>query len=259
VDGNSIRAAVRITGVAKNTITNLLVSLGHACEEYQDRTLRDLRCNRLQGDETWAFCHAKEKNAAPEHGGILGYGDIWTFMAIDAETKLVPTWLLGERNGWWATAFMRDLRGRLAHPVQLTTDGHKMYLYAVWDAFGVDVDYAMLIKPYESDGDGEKRCSPAECTGTEKRRIIGHPDEEHISTSYAERQNLTMRMSMHRFTRRTNAFSKKLEHMECAVALHYMYYNFARKHQSLKGETPAMAAGVAGHVWTVGEIVGLLD
>ncbi len=259
VEGNSIRATVRMTGVAKNTVTKLLVDLGHACESFQDETLRDLPCKRLQVDEIWAFCHAKEKNIAPEHEGVLGYGDVWTFTALDAETKIVPTWLIGERDAWWATAFMRDLAGRLANPVQLTTDGHKMYLDAVWDAFGVDVDYAMLIKHYGQDSEGEKRYSPAICTGTERRRVTGQPDVAHVSTSHVERQNLTMRMSMRRFTRLTNAFSKKLENLECAVALHFMYYNFGRKHQTLKGKTPAMAAGVADHVWSIEEIVSLLD
>lgn len=259
VEGNSIRSTVRMTGVAKNTVTKLLVDIGHACEAYQDKTLRNLTCTRLQVDEIWAFCHAKEKNVAPEHEGILGYGDVWTFTAIDAETKLIPTWLVGERDGWWATAFMRDLASRLTHAVQLTTDGHKMYLTAVWDAFGIEIDYAQLIKLYESDSEGEKRYSPARCISTEKRRITGQPDQAHISTSFVERQNLTMRMSMRRFTRLTNAFSKKLENLECAVALHFMHYNFARPHQTLKGKTPAMVAGVSNHVWSIGEIVELLN
>lgn len=258
VEGNSIRATVRMTGVAKNTVSKLLVELGHACEAYQDSHLRDLPCTKLQVDEIWAFCHNKEKNTAPEREGVLGYGDVWTFTALDAETKLVPTWLVGERTAWWAEAFTRDLASCLANPVQLTTDGHKMYLTAVWNAFGIDVDYAQLIKLYESDSEGEKRYSPARCTGTEKHRIIGNPDEAHVSTSYVERQNLTMRMSMRRFTRLTNAFSKKLENLECAVALHFMYYNFGRKHQSLKGKTPAMAAGAADHAWSIEEVVGLL-
>ncbi len=258
VEGNSIRATVRMTGVAKNTVSKLLVDLGHACEAHQNSALHNLPCKRLQVDEIWSFCHNKEKNTAPEHEGILGYGDMWTFTAIDADTKLVPSWLVGERNAWWATAFMRDLAGCLANPVQLTTDGHKMYLTAVWDAFGIDIDYAMLIKHYGEDVQTEKRYSPAICTGTDTRSVIGKPDAAHVSTSYVERQNLTMRMSMRRFTRLTNGFSKKLENLECAVALHFMHYNFARKHQTLKGKTPAMAAGVADHVWTIEEIVGLI-
>lgn len=259
VEGNSIRSTVRMTGVAKNTVTKLLVNLGNACEAYQDRTLRNLTCNRLQVDEIWAFCHSKEKNTAPEHEGMLGYGDVWTFTAIDAETKIIPSWLVGERNAWCATAFMRDLASRPAHAVQLTADGHKMYLEAVCSNFGMDIDYAMLIKHYGNDVESEKRYSPAHCTGTDKKPIIGHPDEAHVSTSYVGRQNLTMRISMRRFTRLTSGFSKRLENLECAVALHFMYYNFGRKHQSLQGKTPAMAAGVADHAWSIGEIVSLLD
>jgi IS1 family transposase len=258
VEGNSIRTTARMTDTSRNTVTNLLVDLGHACEVYQDRKPRNLTCNRLQVDEIWSFVWAKEKNVAPEYEGILGYGDVWTFTAIDAGTKLVPTWLIGERNAWWAEAFMRDLQSRLAHPVQLTTDGHRMYLDAVWNAFGIEVDYAMLVKLYEDDSEGQKRYSPARCTGTEKHRIIGHPEEAHISTSYAERQNLTMRMSMRRFTRLTNAFSKKLENLECAVALHFLHYNFARPPRSLDGDAPAMAAGVEDHVWSIEEIVNLI-
>ncbi len=260
VEGNSIRATVRMTGVAKNTVSKLLVDLGHACEAHQNSALHNLPCKRLQVDEIWSFCHNKEKNTAPEHEGILGYGDMWTFTAIDADTKLVPSWLVGERNAWWATAFMRDLANRLSNQVQLTTDGHRMYLQAVTEGFAdADVDYAMLVKLYEGDSEGQRRYSPARCTGAEKHVIWGAPDPQHISTSYVERQNLTMRMSMRHFTRLTNAFSKKLENLECAVALHFMYYNFGRKHQTLKGRTPAMAAGVADHVWTIEEVVGLPD
>lgn len=188
VEGNSIRSTVRMTGVAKNTVTKLLVDLGHACEAYQDRTLRNLSCQRLQVDEIWCFCHSKEKNVAAEHECILGYGDVWTFSAIDADTKLVQAWLVGEHDAWWARAFMRDVASRLAHPVQPTTDGHKMYLTAVTDAFAsLDVDYAQLVKLYESESEGEKRYSPARCTGTETHVIWGSPDPAHIPTSYVER------------------------------------------------------------------------
>lgn len=236
VEGNSIRATVRMTGVAKNTVTKLLAELGHVCEAYQDRTLRNLPCKRLQVDEIWAFCQSKQKNVAPEHVGEFGYGDVWTFTAIDADTKLVPTWLVGERTIWFTTAFMRDLAGRLANRVQLTTDGHKPYLEAVEEVSGGGIDYSMLIKYYGSqDLEGQRRYSPAICAGTEERTIMGQPDPSHVSTSYVERQNLTMRMGMRRFTRLTNAFSKKFENLESAVALHFMYYNFARKHQTLKG------------------------
>jgi IS1 family transposase len=259
VEGNSIRATCRMSGVAKNTVTKLLVDMGKACEEYQDETLRNLPCKRIQCDEIWSFCHAKEKNVAPEHQVELGYGDMWTWTAIDADTKLVPTWLVGERNAWWASAFIRDLAGRLANRVRLTTDGHRPYLEAVEESFGADIDYAVLIKLFGSEGPAaERRYSPAVCTGSSKRPIGGQPDPAYISTSYAERQNLTMRMSMRQFTRLTNAFSKKMENLECAVALHFMYYNFARPHQTLKGKTPAMTVGVSDHPWTIEEIVGLL-
>ncbi len=247
-----------MTGVAKNTVTNLLVELGGACDRYQDRVMRNLPCTLLQCDEIWAFCHSKQKNVAPEHQGILGYGDVWTWTAIDADTKLVPTYLVGKRDGTYAAAFVSDLAARLANRVQLTTDGHKPYLEAVEDAFGADIDYAMLIKLYGNDPADEQRYSPGKCIGVDQRVIMGNPNFSLISTSYVERQNLTMRMSMRRFTRLTNAFSKKIENLEAAIALHFMYYNFARVHQTLK-TTPAVAAGVADHVWTLAEIVGLLD
>lgn len=258
VEGNSIRATCRMTGAAKNTVAKLLVDLGGACSAYQDQTMRNLPCKRLQCDEVWSFCYAKEKNVVPEHQGVFGYGDVWTWTAIDADTKLVPCWHVGRRSARDAAAFMGDLAGRLAHRVQLTTDGHKPYLEAVEGAFGADIDYAMLIKMYGPDPSEEKRYSPPQITATEARRITGEPDPFHISTSYAERNNLTMRMGMRRFTRLTNAFSKKIENLAHAVSLHFMYYNFARVHQTLK-QTPAMAAGIADHVWTIEEIVGLLD
>jgi len=258
VEGNSIRATVRMTGAAKNTVVKLLVDLGTACEAYQDRALRNLPCQRLQCDEIWSFCHAKEKNVPTEHRGEFGYGDVWTWTAIDADTKLVPTWYVGLRTAEDARAFVADLAGRLASRVQLTTDGHRPYLTAVPGAFGDEIDYAQLVKLYGPDPDGEKRYSPAKCVGTDTHVVSGVPDPAHISTSYVERQNLTMRMGMRRFTRLTNAFSKKVENLQCAVALHFMYYNFARVHQTLK-TTPAVAAGIADHVWTVEEIVGLLD
>jgi IS1 family transposase len=258
VEGNSIRSTVRMTGVAKNTVTKLLVDLGGACSRYQDRTLRNLLCKRLQCDEIWAFCHSKQKNVAPEHQGILGYGDVWTWTAIDADTKLVPSWLVGLRNAEYAAAFINDLASRLTSRVQLTTDGHRPYLEAVEGAFGADIDYAILIKLYGNDPQAETRYSPAKCIGTDQRIIQGNPDQAYISTSYVERQNLTMRMSMRRFTRLTNAFSKKIENLEAAVSLHYMWYNFGRVHKTLK-TTPAVAAGVTDHVWTLEGIVGLLD
>jgi IS1 family transposase len=270
VEGNSIRATVRVTGAAKNTVTKLLVDIGAACEEYQAATLVDLPCRNIQCDEIWAFCYAKQKNVPDEHRGTFGYGDVWTWTAICADTKLVPSWLVGERTVDDAWAFLSDLQGRLAERVQLTADGLKIYVQAVDLAFGGEVDLAQLHKIYgNAEGSGhERRYSPAVCTGIDKRVVTGDPDPAEISTSYVERQNLTMRMGMRRFTRLTNGFSKKVENLTHAVSLHYMHYNFARVHQSLtiKHEdgtstkrTPAMAAGVADHVWTLREIAGLLN
>lgn len=258
VEGNSIRATVRMTGVAKNTVVKLLVDLGAACARYQDETLRSLPCRRLQCDEIWSFVGAKDKNVPAEKQGKFGIGSVWTWTAIDADTKLVPSFLVGTRDLGSAFTFISDVASRLRHRVQLTTDGHKPYLSAVEDAFGGDVDYAVLQKLYGSDPAGEKRYSPAQCIGTRCEVVQGNPDPKHISTSYVERQNLTMRMSMRRFTRLTNAFSKKVENHIAAVALYFMYYNFGRVHQTLR-VTPAMEAGVADHVWTIAEIVALLD
>jgi len=258
VEGNSIRAACRMTGAAKNTAVKLLVDLGTACEQHQDRVMRDLPCQRLQCDEIWSFCWAKEKNVAPERQGQFGYGDVWTWTAIDADTKLVPTWYVGRRTAEDAAAFMADLADRLAGRVQLTTDGHRAYLTAVPGAFGRDIDYAQLVKLYGTDPEAEARYSPPTCIGAKAHVVSGDPDPEHISTSYAERQNLTMRMGMRRFTRLTNAFLEKVENLAHAVSLHFMYYNFARVHKTLK-TTPAVAAGIADHRWTIEEIVALLD
>lgn len=259
VEGNSIRSIVRMTGVCKKAVLKLLVDLGTACAKYQDETLRGLRCERIQCDEIWSFCYAKEKNVPEELKGQFGFGDVWTWMAIDADTKLVPCWLVGERNLDHAVKFIEDLASRLMHRVQLTTDGHRAYLEAVEGAFGSEIDYAMLQKLYAAPPtQGSTRYSPAHCCGTRRETIIGNPDMGHVSTSYVERQNLTMRMHMRRFTRLTNAFSKKVENHIHAVALHYMYYNFAKVHQTLR-VTPAMEAGVADHVWSIDEIVALLD
>lgn len=259
VEGNSINSTVRMTGVAKNTILKLLVELGTACTIYQDRVLRDLPCKRIQVDEIWAFVYAKAKNVPADMKGAFGVGDVWTFTAIDAETKLVPSFLVGLRDTGTATEFCMDLASRMANRVQLTTDGLKAYLSAVEDAFAGDIDYAQLVKVYGASTEGEHRYSPAECLGTEKHAISGCPDAKHVSTSFVERQNLTMRMSMRRFTRLTNAFSKKVENLIASVALHYMHYNFCRPHISLKGRTPAQAAGVETRRWTVQDIVSLLD
>ena len=258
VEGNSIRSTVRMTGIAKNTIVKLLADLGRACAEYQHRTLVNLPCKRIQVDEIWSFVYAKQKNvktakAAPEYAR-----DVWTFTAIDAETKLVPCWMLGSRDLGTATEFIRDLASRLAHRVQLTTDGHKPYVSAVEDAFGADVHFAQLVKIYGAERAGEARYSCANYVSCRKVAVTGDPDEKHISTSFVERQNLTMRMSMRRFTRLTNGFSKKAQNLAAAVAIHFMNYNFARIHQSLR-ITPAMAAGVSDHVWEIEEIVALLN
>jgi IS1 family transposase len=257
VEGNSIRATCRMTGAAKGTVLKLLADIGKVCSEYQDKALKDLPCKNIQCDEIWSFCYAKEKNVPEDKQGHFGYGDVWTFTAICADTKLVPTWHIGRRDLLEATIFMKDLAGRLKNKVQLTTDGHKMYLEAVESAFGYEIDFSQLIKIYGKPIESETRYSPAQCMGAEKKAISGNPDMNKTSTSYVERQNLTMRMSMRRFTRLTNAFSKKLENLAHAVALHFMYYNFCRIHQSLR-ITPAMAAGVTDHVWGIEDIVKLI-
>jgi len=261
VEGNSIRAVCRMTGVAKDTVLKLLVDLGSACERYQDVTLRNLKSKRIQLDEIWAFVYAKATNLPEQHAGEWGYGDVWTWTALDADTKLVPSWAVGRRDAFTGHAFIRDLASRLAHRIQLTSDGNKTYLEAVEGASGADVDSAMLVKMYGGDSgsrEAQAKYSPGECLGTREVCITGRPDPKHISTSYVERQTLTMRMQMRRFTRLTNAFSKKVDNHKAAIALHYMWYNFGRIHQTLR-VTPAMEAGVSDHVWSVEEVVGLLD
>jgi IS1 family transposase len=258
VEGKSIRATCRMTGVAKNTVVKLLSDLGDACAKHQDETFRNLNCKRLQVDEIWSFVYAKAKNVRDAKAAPEGAGDAWTFTAIDADTKLVPSWRVGPRNYRTATDFMFDLAGRLSSRVQITTDGLKAYLWAVQAGFNDDVDYAQLQKIYGPDRGGEVRYSPPVCIGAKQQVVCGSPDEAHISTSYVERQNLTMRMSMRRFTRLTNGFSKKLENHCAAIALHFMHYNFARVHKTLR-VTPAMEAGITDHVWSVEEIVALLD
>lgn len=258
VEGNSIRSVSRMTGIARNTIMGLLVAVGFACAEYQDKALRNLSCKRIQTDEIWAFCYAKDKNLSDDKKNTFGFGSVWTWTAIDAETKLICSWMVGNRDTRAATEFMKDLASRLSNRIQLTTDGNRLYVDAVEEAFGSEIDYAMLIKLYGEDLQGETRYSPAECHGTRKEVISGSPQRKHVSTSYVERQNLTMRMHMRRFTRLTNGFSKKLENHIAAVSLHFMYYNFVRIHQTLR-ITPAMAAGVTDRVWEVSDIVKLLE
>ena len=261
-EGSSLRSASRLGDVSINTVTKLLVDVGAACEQYQDKVLRNLKCKRIQCDEIWSFIYAKAKNVPESMAGAFGVGDVWTWVAIDADSKLVPSWAVGRRDGFTAQEFIRDLADRLATRVQLTTDGHKVYLEAVEGAFGSEIDYAMLVKLFEGDSGkqepAERRYSPAVCTGAREQRIAGNPDPAHVSTRYVERQNLTMRMRMRRFTRLTNAFSKKVENHKAMIALHYMHYNFARIHKTLR-VTPAMEAGVADHVWSLEEIARLTD
>ena len=255
VEGCSVRSTSRMTGVSKGAVLRTLVKVGKACQEYQDASLRNVAAKRVQVDEIWSFCYAKQKNVKLSHFDNGGFaGDVWTFTAIDAETKLVISWLVGRRDAGCAAQFLQDVASRLSNRVQLTTDGHKMYLEAVPDAFGAGVDYAQLVKVYGNDPEGMKRYSPAQCLGTKRVEVIGDPDPAHISTSYVERQNLNMRMNMRRFTRLTNAFSKKLDNHIAMIALFHMHYNFGRVHQTFR-VTPAMEAGISSHVWSIQEIV----
>lgn len=257
VEGNSIRSTVRMTGVAKNTVLKLLADIGVACAEYKDKVFTNLPCKRLQLGEIWSFCYPKDKNVPEDKQGVFGYGDVWTWVAIDADTKLVPSWLIARRDAESAKMFIGDLAGRLANRVQLTTDGLKSYLSAIDGAFGCDVDYAMLIKLYGVEQQ-EVRYSPSKCLGARIETVTGTPDLQHVSTSFIERQNLTMRMSRRRFTRLTNGFSKKIENHIHAISLHYMHYNFARIHKMLRC-SPAMEAGVTNKLWSIEDIVALLD
>lgn len=258
-EGNSIRAVTRLTGASKNTVTKLLINAGQACMAYHDANVRDVNAKRVQVDEIWSFVYSKAKNVAAAKAAPDGAGDIWTWTAIDADSKLIVSYFVGGRDGECAMWFIDDLRARLANRVQLTSDGHKAYLEAVEGAFGADVDYAVLQKIYGTAPEAARgRYSPAECIGTKKERIEGDPDPKHVSTSYVERSNLTMRMHMRRFTRLTNAFSKKVENHAYAVALHMMYYNFVRRHSTLR-MTPAMAAGIAKSFWDVSDIVALVE
>jgi IS1 family transposase len=258
VEGCSIRSTARLTGVAKSTILRLLEEVGTACAEYQNFAIRNIKAQRVQVDEIWAFVGCKQKNLTVEIANERVAGDVWTWVALDSDSKLAISWFVGQRDAGCATEFIQDLSNRLATRVQLTSDGHKVYLNAVIDAFADDIDYAMLIKHFGNDPEAQKRYSPAQCNGCEKKTVLGTPDPLYISTSHVERQNLTMRMNMRRFTRLTNAFSKKVENHMHSVSLFYMHYNFVRVHQTLK-TTPAIAAGISSKAWTLADIVALSE
>ncbi|HSY16840.1 MAG TPA: IS1 family transposase [Candidatus Acidoferrales bacterium] len=258
VEGCSLRSTQRMTGFAKKTIARLQIEIGQACLAYHDKVMRNLPCKVVQVDEVWSFTYCKQANV-PEHlQGSYDMGDTWTWIAIDADSKLIPCWHIGKRDYLDASKFIGNLAGRLASRVQLTSDGHRPYLQAVEDAFGAEIDYSMLVKLYGKPMNNEARYSPPVCIGAKKRKIIGKPDKSLISTSYIERQNLTLRMNNRRFTRLTNAFSKKLENHKWSCALHFFHYNFGRIHQTLR-VTPAMQAGVSNHVWSIEEIAALLN
>lgn len=258
VEGCSIRSISRMTGASKNTIVKLLVELGTACADYMDKNLANLSCKRVQVDEIWSFCYAKQKNVTAEiKAKNSAAGDVWTWIAIDADTKLIPSWIVGPRDGTTAQIFVNDLAKRLANRIQLTSDGLGVYLNAVEKAFYGHVDYAQLVKLYNDTSEGQKRYSPAEYIGCKTQGIDGYPNPKHISTSYIERQNLTMRMSMRRYTRLTNAFSKKIENHVATLGIFYMHYNFVRIHQTLR-VTPAMAAGVTDRLWSIEDLIELM-
>lgn len=263
VEGMSIRAISRMTGASKNTVVKLLEDAGHACAAYHEKHVRSLKSQRIQCDEIWSFCYAKQKNVAMAKAASEGAGDVWTWTALDADSKLIVSWLVGDRDAeaTTATAFMQDVASRLANRVQLTTDGHGAYLKAVEGVFGIDVDFAQLVKLYGSAQIGkgaEVRYSPAQCVGARKEPFRGKPDPKHIPTGYVERQNLSTRMGMRRFTRLTNAFSKKIYNHCHALAIYFMHYNFVRIHQTLR-VTPAMAAGVTAKLWSLQDIVEVVD
>jgi len=257
-EGSSMRSISRVADVSINTVSKLLVDAGEACLAIHDETVRNVKASRIQCDEIWSFCHAKEKNVATAKAAPEGAGDVWTWTALDADTKLIVAYNVGDRSAGAALDLMDDLRDRLANRVQLTTDGHKAYLEAVEEAFGADVDFAQLVKLYGPTVSAPGRYSPAECIGAKKVRIEGQPDIAHVSTSYVERQNLTMRMSMRRFTRLTNAFSKKLDNHVHALALYFAFYNFCRIHKTLR-MSPAMAAGITDRLWSLEDIVAKID
>lgn len=256
VEGCSINSTVRMTGVAKTTILRLLEEVGMACAEAQDALVHNVSAKRVQVDEIWSFCYCKQKNLTGKIAEERIAGDVWTFAAMDADSKLVLSWVVGRRDAGFATDLLSDVAARLSNRVQLTTDGHKMYLEAVPEVFGNDVDFAQLVKVYGNDPEGQKRYSPAQLRASERVRVIGTPDPKFVSTSYIERQNLTTRMQNRRYTRLTNAFSKKIENHQYQVALFYFWYNFCRTHSTLK-TTPAVAAVVSSHVWSIQDIVSL--
>ena len=258
-EGSSMRAITRVTGVSLNTVTKLLIDAGKACAAYHDEHVRNVKAKRIQCDEIWAFCYSKQRNVTTAKAAPVDAGDVWTWTAIEASSKLLISYMVGGRDGEYAMALMDDLRGRLANRVQLTTDGHKAYLNAVEEAFGADIDYAQLVKLYGDTPEAMKgRYSPAECIGAKKEPITGNPDQAHVSTSYVERSNLSIRMHMRRFTRLTNAHSKKFENHVWAVALHVMFYNFVRIHSTIR-MSPAMAAGISQRLWDMKDIVALID
>ena len=257
-EGQSMRATARLADVSFNTVAKLPIDAGKVCADLHDKLVQGVTASRIQCDEIWSFTYAKQKNVPHAKAAPAEAGDTWTWTALDGDSKLIVSWLVGGRDSGYAIAFMDDLRGRLANRVQLTTDGHKAYLEAVEGAFGGDVDYAMLVKLYGEAPEAEKRYSPATCIGTRKRRIEGSPDPKAVSTSYVERQNLTMRMRMRRFTRLTNAFSKKFENHMHMVALYTLWYNFIRIHKTLR-VTPAMAAGLSETVWDMDGLVRIMD
>ena len=257
-EGSSMRSISRVADVSINTVSKLLIEAGEACLALHDETVRNVKASRIQCDEIWSFCHAKQKNVATAKAAPQGAGDVWTWTAIDADTKLIVSYFVGDRGSESAMILMDDLRARLANRVQLTTDGHRAYLEAVEGAFGADVDYAQLVKLYGATIAAPGRYSPAECIGSKKVRREGNPDIDHVSTSYVERQNLTMRMSMRRFTRLTNAFSKKLDNHIHALALYFVFYNFCRIHKTLR-MSPAMAAGVTDRLWSLEDVLARID
>lgn len=258
VEGTSLRATSRLADVSINTVTKLLIDIGEACQKYHDENVRGIKSKRVQCDEIWSFIYAKDKNLPEKFQGKYGVGSIWTWVGLDADSKLAISWLVGNRDASYARVFMGDVARRLKNRVQLTTDGLKAYLDAVDESFGTEIDFAQLVKLYGKSLEGEHRYSPAECTGAQKQVVTGNPRRKHISTSYVERQNLTMRMNIRRFTRLTNAFSKKVENHAHAIALHFMYYNFVRIHKTLR-VTPAMEAGITKKLWTLKDLALLLE